>query len=90
MSGWRDLIPAPLAAPETRERRAARFRVIAGCAVLAITILFFGPLRALVGSLALALVVAVGTYVGIQGWLWVREKNAADDAWLFRDSDDAA
>ena len=90
MSGWRDLVPAPLAAPEARERRAARYRVIAGCAVLAIMILFFGPLRALVGSRALALFVAVGTYVGIQGWLWVQEKNAADDAWLFRDSDDVA
>lgn len=90
MSGWRDLIPAPLAAPETQDRRAARFRVIAGCAVLALLILFFGPLRALVGSLALALVVAVATYVALQGWFWVQEKNAADDAWLFRDSDDAA
>ena len=84
MSDWRDMIPAPLAAPETAERRAARLRVIAGFVV------FAASLRALIGSLALPLLVATATFVAVQGWLWVQEKTAADDAWLFRDSDDAA
>ena len=29
MTSWHDMIPVPLAAPETKELRAARFRVIA-------------------------------------------------------------
>jgi hypothetical protein len=90
MSDWRDMIPAPLAAPETAERRAARLRVIAGFVVFAVMVLLFASLRALIGSLALPLLVATATFVAVQGWLWVQEKTAADDAWLFRDSDDAA
>ena len=90
MSSWRDLIPVPLAAPETDDLRKARFRVIWGCAFVASILLFFGPLQALLGAMALALLVAGATFVGVQGWLWVSAKNAADDAWLFRESDDAS
>ena len=62
MSDWRDMIPAPLAAPETAERRAARLRVIAGFVVFAVMVLFFASLRALIGSLALPLLVATATF----------------------------
>ena len=48
MSSWRDLIPVPLAAPETSELRSARVRVIASCVVVAMALLFFGQLRHLV------------------------------------------
>ena len=89
MSSWRDLIPVPLAAPETAPLRSARFRVIGGCAVVAVIVLFFGPLHDLLGRLALALLGAAAAFAGVQGWLWVTAKNAADDAWLFRERDDA-
>lgn len=90
MNRLRDFIPAPLAAPETRELRAARFRVIAGCIILAAILLFFGAMREAIGSLALPLLIAVATFVAVQGWHWVRAKNAADDAWLFRENDNVA
>lgn len=85
-----NLVPAPLAAPETRTLRAARFRVIAGCVVLTAILLFFGALREAIGSLALPLCVAVATFLALQTSHWVRAKNAADDAWLFREKDDVA
>lgn len=90
MTSWRDMIPVPLAAPETKELRAARFRVIAACLVFAVALLFFGQLRQLIGSGALPILVAAFTFLAVQGWVWTRLKNAADDAWLFRETDDAA
>jgi len=90
MSRFSGLIPAPLAAPETQELRAARFCVIAGCVCLAAMVLFFSALRAAIGSLALPLLVALATFVAVQGWLWVRAKTQADDSWLFRENDDVA
>lgn len=90
MTSWRDLLPAPLAAPETPELRRARYRSLAGCVLAAVMFWFFGAMRDALGVAALALVVAVTTYACIQLLLWVRAKNAADDAWLFRERDDAA
>lgn len=92
MSGWRDLVPVPLAAPETPMLRASRMRVIAGCATLAVVVLFFAELRALAGPFALPLFAALATFLVAEGWSWVKAKNAADDAWLMRGraDDDAA
>ena len=90
MTSWRDMIPAPLAAPETGEIRAARFRVIAACLVFAVALLFLGQLRRLIGSAALPGLAAAFTFMSVQGWTWARLKNAADDAWLFRETDDVA
>lgn len=89
MSLWRDLVPAPLAAPETPELRAARFRVILGLSVFAFIVLCFAPLRTLAGAAALPSLVASATFVLIQSWQWLRAKNAADDAWLMREHSDA-
>jgi len=90
MNGLSDLVPVPLAAPETAHLRAARLRVMLGFALLALIVLFFAPLRALAGSAALAALVACASFVLIQGWQWLRAKNAADDAWLMREKNDAA
>ena len=89
MTSWHDMIPVPLAAPE-RELRAARFRVIAAGLVLAAALLFLGQLRRLIGSAALPGLAAAFTFMSVQGWAWARLKNAADDAWLFRETDDVA
>ena len=90
MTSWRDMTPVPLAAPQTRELRAARFRVIGACFVVAGALLFFGQLRQLSESAALPILAAAFTFIADQGWAWARLKNAADDAWLFRETDDAA
>ncbi len=84
MTGWRDLLPVPLAAPETPTLRRARVRVIMGCAVLATTVLFFGELRTLARPLAFPWLGATFTFVIVQGRLWLKAKNAADDAWLMQ------
>ena len=90
MTSWHDMIPVPLAAPETKELLAARFRVIAAGLVLAAALLFLGELRQLIGSAALPSLAAASTFLAVQGWAWARLKNAADDAWLFRETDDVA
>ena len=41
------------------------------------------------GGFALALFAGATTFALVQGVLWVRAKNAADDAWLMRERDDA-
>lgn len=90
MSRLRDLVPAPLAAPETPDLRAARMRTIIGLCCLAGVVLFFSELRAAVGPITLASLTAVTTFVAVQGWQWISAKNAADDAWLMRGDNDAS
>jgi hypothetical protein len=90
MSRWRDLVPAPLAAPETPDLRAARIRTIIGLCCLAAIMLFFGELRAAGGPIALASLAAAATFVAVQGWQWISAKNAADNAWLMRGDNDAS
>ena len=90
MSRFADMMPVPLAAPETPVLRRARYRTIASCVLVATIVLFFGLLRSAIGSFALPLLVAGATYALVQGWLWLKAKDAADDAWLFRERDDAA
>lgn len=90
MSKWQNLIPAPLAAPETREMKAARIRVLLGCVATAALIFFFAELRSACGFLALPMLASASVFTAVQGVFWLRTKNAADDAWLFRESDDAA
>ncbi|MEL6621664.1 MAG: hypothetical protein AAFQ11_02175 [Pseudomonadota bacterium] len=90
MSWLSDLMPVPLAAPETPDLRRARYRTVGSCVLMAALVLFFGSLRSAIGALALPLFVAAATYALVQGWLWLKAKNAADDAWLFRERDDVA
>jgi len=89
MNSWRNLVPAPLAAPETRALKAARLRTMTGLFLVAALVVSFGALRALSGIFALALFAGATTFALLQGFLWVRAKNAADDAWLMRERDDA-
>ncbi|MEL7519112.1 MAG: hypothetical protein AAFN48_09170 [Pseudomonadota bacterium] len=90
MSWLSDLMPVPLAAPETPELRRARYRTVGSCLLVAALVLFFGSLRSAIGLLALPLVVGAATFALVQGWLWLKAKNAADDAWLLREKDDVA
>ncbi len=89
MNSWRNLVPAPLAAPETRALKAARLRTMTGLFLVAALVVSFGALRALTGIFAFALFAGATAFALLQGFLWVRAKNAADDAWLMRERDDA-
>ena len=89
MNSWRNLVPAPLAAPETCVLKAARLRTMTGLFLVAALVVSFGALRALTGIFALAMFAGATTFALLQGLLLVRAKNAADDAWLMRERDDA-
>lgn len=82
MAGVEDLIPVPLAAPETRALRRARMRVIAAAGLLAAVCLFFAPFRELTGRFAVPAVLALVLFLVVQVPLWLRAKNRADDAFL--------
>ncbi|MEL6487060.1 MAG: hypothetical protein AAFQ13_07945 [Pseudomonadota bacterium] len=90
MSWLRDIMPVPLAAPETAGLRRARYLTMGSCVVVAAIVLFFEPLHAALGPFTLPMLVAAATYSIVQSWLWITAKNAADDAWLYRESDDVA
>ncbi len=83
MIEWlRKKLPAPMAAPETAQLRAARRRLIAGAGVLAILTLFWTPIARLIGAGAAAMFIGLVVFLAIQGAFWLSAKNAADDAWL--------
>jgi hypothetical protein len=90
MSWLRDLMPVPLAAPETARLRRARYLTMGSCVLVATFVLFLEPLHAALGSFALPVLVAAVTYSIVQSWLWIKAKNAADDTWLYGESDDVA
>ena len=62
MNSWRNLVPAPLAAPETRTLKAARLRTMTGLFLVAALVVSFGALRALTGIFALALFAGATTF----------------------------
>lgn len=90
MSWLSDMMPVPLAAPETAGLRRARYLTMGSCVLVTTFVLFFELLHAALGSFALPVLVAAATYSIVQGWFWIKTKNAADDVWLYRESDDVA
>lgn len=90
MNWLRAIMPVPLAAPETAGLRRARYLTTGSCVLVAAIVLFFKPLHAALGAFALPMLVAVATHSILQSWVWIKAKNAADDAWLYRESDDVA
>ncbi len=88
MSLLKDMIPAPLAAPETPELRAARFRVLWSCAIACILTFFFAELRSLIGPYALAPLAGAYAYCAVQIPIWYNAKTTADDAHLMRVTSD--
>ncbi|GGN55381.1 hypothetical protein B2G71_19440 [Novosphingobium sp. PC22D] len=76
-------MPYPMAAPETRQLRSARRRLIGALVAVAI-LTWLWPLAVSVSKLgAAALFAGLGAFVLVQGLFWARAKNAADDAYLF-------
>ncbi|WP_103727273.1 hypothetical protein [Novosphingobium sp. HII-3] len=75
-------MPAPMAAPETAELRAARIRLIAAVVLVGVMTLFWGPVAGVLGAGAFALLVGLVVFIAVQGSCWVSAKNAADDDYL--------
>lgn len=83
MIAWiRNMMPVPMAAPETVPLRNARRRLIAALCVLALMAFFWGPLAQRFGAFAFAVFVSVGAFCLVQGLMWISVKNAADDEFL--------
>ncbi|WP_010339777.1 hypothetical protein [Sphingobium yanoikuyae] len=81
---WLDLLRTPMAAPETRALRRMRLIWQGLCLSVALVVGFFSQVHAALGRaapcLALGLIVAAGAHT----WLYLRRKNAADNAFLER------
>jgi fatty acid desaturase len=69
-------MPVPMAAPETAELRAARFRLIAAMLAIGVMTLFWSAIG---GPLALSVLVGLAVFICVQGFVWLRAKNIADD-----------
>jgi hypothetical protein len=77
-----DILPAPMAAPETPALRSMRLSLIAALALLGTITLFWRELLAVIGSWALALVAVLIIFMAGLGPLWLAAKCKADAAWL--------
>jgi fatty acid desaturase len=87
MSRLRDymsnLVPVPIAAPETPALRRARFSLIVGLVALAAIVGFWPPLHHTFGILAVAVFAGLAVMIVVQGAFYVTIKRRADDEWLF-------
>lgn len=75
---WLDLLRTPMAAPETRLLRLMRHVWQGLCLALAATILLFGPMRALIGSLAPRLAAGLILLTAVHTFVYFRVKGRAD------------
>ena len=75
-------IPVPMAAPETPQLKAQRHRLIAASVVLAWLCLAVLASRGPVVKVEALLIVGFLVFVVLEGAIWARRKNAADDAYL--------
>ena len=80
--GWRDLLPVPLAAPESPALARARKICLVLLGVLALLGGFFGPIHAVAGIYAVALFAALVAYLAVRVTIYLQLKSRADDAWL--------
>lgn len=75
----KDMIPAPMAAPETQCLRTARLQIIAALALLAVVVAAWGPITSAIGVYALAIIGGLMTFLVVQIPLWIAAKNIADN-----------
>jgi len=81
---WFDLLRTPMAAPETRALRHMRLAWQSLCLSVALVVGFFGQVHHALGRGAACLAMALLVAAGLQTWLYLRQKNAADNAFLER------
>ena len=81
---WLDLLRTPMAAPETPALRRMR-RTWQGLYLsVALMVGFFGQIHAAIGRAAPCFVAALLVGAGLYTALYLRRKNAADNAFLER------
>lgn len=81
----KNMIPAPIAAPESEELKAARYLIILALSALAIILTFWSTINAAIGHYAVAIVIGLAVYLLIKTPIWVMAKNKADNDHLMRD-----
>ena len=81
--------PLPMAAPETTALKRARLRILCALAALGLVCLAWDTLPQTIQPLGLAIVVGLAVFLALQIPVWAIAKSRADDAWLFRNRDDA-
>lgn len=81
----KNMIPSPIAAPESDELKAARYHIILALSALAIILTFWSKINATIGHYAVAMVIGLAVYLLIKIPFWVMAKNKADNAYLMRD-----
>jgi hypothetical protein len=84
-----DCAPVPMAAPETPALKRARLRILFALAALGVICFAWGELPQTIQPVGLAVVVGLAVFLALQVPVWAIAKSRADDAWLFRNRDDA-
>lgn len=82
IASLKDLMPAPMAAPETPQLRGARLRIIAGLMLVAVIVAAWAPLHALIGFPIVAVLAGALGMLAVQVPIYLAVKAHADDAWL--------
>jgi hypothetical protein len=78
----KEMMPAPMAAPETPQLRVARLRIIACLMLVAVIVSAWAPLYALFGFPIVALLAGALGMLSVQVPIYLAIKSHADDAWL--------
>ena len=84
-----DSVPAPMAAPETPGLKRARLRILIALAALGLICFAWGSLPQKIQPAGMAIMAGLVVFLALQIPVWAIAKSRADDAWLFRDRDDA-
>jgi hypothetical protein len=81
---WLDLLRTPMAAPETPALRRMRRTLQGLCLSVALMVGFFAQIHAAIGRAAPCFAAALLVGAGLYTALYLRRKNAADNAFLER------
>jgi len=84
-----DRAPVPMAAPETAALMRARLRILCALSVVGLICFAWGYFPKVILPEVLAAIVGLAVFLALQVPVWAIAKSRADDAWLFRDRDDA-
>lgn len=83
MIDWfKNLLPVPMAAPESMQLRKARRRIIFALGFVACIVWAWKPLHAAIGFPIVAVLVGVLGMLAVQVPIWLMVKAQTDDAWL--------
>lgn len=92
-AAWRegivDRMPVPMAAPESQKLRSARMRIMVALALVGLFTLCWPLIPQSAQHFFAALVIGLCVFLALQIPVWARAKWKADDAFLFRERDDA-